>query len=65
MYILTVVLAELIIKPLNHSVVILKEKDIFLTNDVWRILIDVDMSIYEVAVATAKADIISFGGHRK
>jgi len=45
--------------------VILKEKDIFLTNDVWRILIDVDMSIYEVAVATAKADIISFGGHRK
>jgi len=43
----------------------LKEKDIFLTNDVWRIVIDIDMSGYEDAVATVKADIISFEGHKK
>ena len=64
-YILTVVLAELVIQPLNHSVVFLKEKDIFLTNDVWRIVIDVYMSSYEDAVATVQADIISLEGHRK
>jgi len=45
--------------------VFLKEKDIFLANDVWRIVIDVDMSAYEDAVATVKADIISFEGQRK
>jgi len=63
-YILTVVLAKLVIQPLNHSVVFLKE-DIFLTNDVWRIVIDVYMSSYEDAVATVQADIISLEGHRK
>ena len=43
----------------------LKEKDIFLTNDAWRIAIDVDMSAYEEAVATIKADLILLEGHRK
>jgi len=43
----------------------LKENDIFLTNDAWRIVIDVDMSTYEEAVATVKADIILLEGHRK
>jgi len=38
--------------------VFLKEKDIFLTNDVWRIVIEVDMSAYKDAVATVKAEII-------
>jgi len=45
--------------------VFLKEKDIFLTNDAWRIAIDVDMSAYEEAVATIKADLILLEGHRK
>ena len=43
----------------------LKEKDIFLTNDAWRIAIEVDMSAYEEAVATTKADLIVLEGHRK
>ena len=62
---MTVVLAELSIQPLNRSVVFLKQKDIFLTNDAWRIAIDVDMSSYEEAVATVKADLISLEGQRK
>jgi len=45
--------------------VFLKGKDIFLTNDAWRIAIDVDMSTYEEAVASTKADLILFEGHRK
>jgi hypothetical protein len=45
--------------------VFLKEKDIFLTNDAWRIAIDVDMSAYEEAVATIKANLILLEGHRK
>ena len=64
-YFLTVVPAELSIQPLNRSVVFLKEKDIFLTNDAWHIAIDVDMSAYEEAVATVKADLILLEGHRK
>ena len=43
----------------------LKEEDIFLTNDAWHIAIDVDMSSYEEAVATIKADLILLEGHRK
>jgi len=45
--------------------VFLKEKDIFLTNDAWRIAIDVDTSAYAEAVATIKADLILLEGHRK
>jgi len=64
-YFLAVVLAELSIEPLNRRVVFLKENDIFLTNDAWRIAIDIDMSAYEKAVATIKADPILLEGHRK
>jgi len=44
--------------------VFLKDKDIFLTNDAWRIAFDVDMSAYEEAVATIEADIILPEGQR-
>jgi len=42
----------------------LKEKDIFLTNDAWRIAIDVDMSTYEEAVGSITADLILLEGHK-
>ena len=41
------------------------KEDIFLTNDAWHIAIDVDMSAYEEAVATIRADLILLEGHRK
>jgi len=59
------VLADVVVQPINRSVIFLKEKDITLTNGAWRIAIDVDMSPYEEAVATVKTDITSLEGHRK
>lgn len=43
----------------------MKQKEITLTNDAWRIAIVVDMCAYEGAVATVKADILTLEGHRK
>ena len=43
----------------------LKEKDIFLTNDARRIVMDVDTSAYENAAVTVIANIISLEGHKK
>ena len=58
-------LAELSIQPPNRSVLFLKENDIFLTNDAWRIEIDVDMSACEEAVAAIKADLLLLEVYRK
>ena len=58
-------LADVVVQPINRSVIFLKEKDITLTNGAWHIAIDVDMNTYEEAVATVKADIISLEGHSK
>ena len=58
-------LADVVVQPINRSVIFLKEKDITLTNGAWRIAIDVDMSPYEEAVATVKTDITALEGHRK
>jgi len=35
--------AETFVQPLNRSVIFLKERDIILSNDVWRIAIDVEI----------------------
>ena len=47
-------LAELSIQPLNSSVIILKQKDI-ITDDAWRIAVDVDVNVFEEALSTIKA----------
>ena len=44
---------------LNHSVVLLKESDIFLTSDTWRIALDFNLSTYYEVISTVKADIFS------
>jgi len=41
------------------------ENENFFTNDDWRIVIDVDMSAYEFAVANVKAEKMSFEENRK
>jgi hypothetical protein len=43
-YMLSLAAAELLIQPLNHSVIFLKGKDVVLTNDVWCTAVDFDMS---------------------
>jgi hypothetical protein len=47
------------VQPLNHSVILLKEFDIFLTSDTWRIALDFNLSTYYEVISTVKADIFS------
>ena len=51
------VLAEWKIQPLNHSVLFLKEADIVLTTDDWRIAIDFDLSAYHEVILTIRTDL--------
>ena len=50
-------LAELSIQPLNSSVIILK-KDIIVTDNAWRIAVDIDVNVFEEALSTIKTDLI-------
>jgi hypothetical protein len=63
-YILNLILAELSIQPLNSSVIILKQKDI-ITDDAWRIAVDVDVNVFEEALSTIKADLILFESQKQ
>ena len=55
---MSLILAEPSIQPLNSSVIILKQKDIIVTDDAWRIAIDIDVNVFEEALSTIKADLI-------
>jgi hypothetical protein len=55
---LSIVVAEPFVQPLNHSVILLKESDIFLS-DTWRIALDFNLSMYYKVISTVKADIFS------
>ena len=56
---MSIVVAEPFEQPQNHSVVFLKECDIFLTSDTWRIALDFNLSTYYEVISTVKADIFS------
>jgi len=47
------------VQQLNHSVVLLKESDIFLASGAWRIALDYNLSTYYEVISTVKADIFS------
>jgi hypothetical protein len=49
---------ESLIQPLNNSVVFAKESDILLTNDAWRIAIDLDTSKYHEIISTIGDDLL-------
>ena len=51
--------AETFVHPLNRSVIFLKERDIILSNDVWRIAIDVKMEPYEEALSIIRGDLLT------
>ena len=51
-------LVELRIQPLNNSVLFLKEADIFLSRDYWRIAVDRDISGYYETVSTIKTNLL-------
>ena len=64
-YLLSLIAAGLLIQPLNRSVVILKGKDVVLTNDVRRIVVDFEMSPYEEVISTIKEDLLIVEGQKR
>ena len=50
-------LAELRIQPLKNSFLFLKEADIVLSSDDWRIAVDCDISGYYETVSAIKTDL--------
>jgi hypothetical protein len=49
--------AEVTNTPLNHSVLFVKEKDMFLTSDCWRIVVNFDLTAYEDTTSTLREDL--------
>jgi hypothetical protein len=62
---LHLVAAELYIQAANRSVIFLKERDLVLTSDYWRIAIDVNVEPYEEAILTIKEDSLTAEKQRK
>ena len=58
-------LAELLIQPLNNSVLFLKEAAIVLSRDDWRIAVDCDISGYYKTVSAIKTDLLTVERQRK
>jgi hypothetical protein len=53
----TILRAEIFIRTLNQSVVFFKDREITLTNNVWRIVINLNMNPYAEALATIREDL--------
>ena len=63
-YMLRLLAAELLMHPLNYSVVFLKEENVIFTNDVWRNVIDFDMGPYEEIILAIKEDLLTVPRHK-
>jgi len=57
--------AETFVHPLQRSITFLKERDITLSNDVWRIAIDVEMEPYEEALSIIRGDFLTVGERKQ
>ena len=60
-----VALAELHVRPLNHSVIFMKERDVVLSNDQWRVAVNVNLSTYYEVLSTVKSDLLAVEQQRK
>ena len=56
---LSLLTAGIDIQCVNRSVIFLKERDIVLSSDHWRIAVDVDWKPYEEAIVTIKEDLLT------
>ena len=48
------VAAKYSIRPINHSVIFLKENDVIVTNDMWHVALDIGTNTYEGIISTVK-----------
>ena len=55
---LSTVVAAQIVQPLVHEVLFLKETEVTLPDDEWRILLRIDLSRYHDIISTVKADLL-------
>jgi len=53
------------IQHVNNSVIFLKEKDVILTNDHWRVAIDHDTSRYEDVISSIRSDLMVVSKQQK
>jgi len=56
---LSSVAAKTFVQPLNRSVIFLKERDVVLSNDVWCIVINIEMEPYEEALSIIRGDLLT------
>jgi hypothetical protein len=54
--------AEVINTPLNGSVILVEGKPVILTNDYWKIVINVNLSVYEDVIANLRGDLSQIEG---
>ena len=52
--------AEIVNKPLNGSVAFVKDKDVYITNDYWRIVVNFDFTQYEDVITQLRTDVLEF-----
>jgi len=53
------------IQNVNNSVIFLKEKDVILTNDHWRVAIDLHTSRYEDVISSIRSDLMVVSKQQK
>ena len=52
------VAAEMFVQPLKRSAIFLKERNLILNNDIWRIAINVEIETYAEALSVIKGDLL-------
>ena len=57
-------LVELHVQPLNHSFIFVKERDV-LSNDQWRVAVNVNLSTYHEVLSAVKSDLLAVEQQRK
>jgi hypothetical protein len=62
---LSLIVAEIHIQPLNHSIAFLKERDIVLSSDTWRVAVGLVINTYEEAISAIRAYVLMIEDHRK
>jgi hypothetical protein len=57
--------AEIVNSPLNHSVVFIREAELVLTSNHWRVTVNFDLSTYEEAITVLREDLTHVEGLAK
>jgi len=53
------VVAEPYVQPLNNTVVFVKETEVVFTSNIWRVVLNIDLSTYHEIISTVRADLFS------